>query len=398
MLSRSNNNLLFYSIILSVGATILPMLLSLVGLDAGAQIISLIKYFLIVVSSYFLLKYVSRNHLTVSIVEAIFIVWIIYLYISAIPNIIDPFKNYLFLKKFLSSTLFLYLVPLMMIAKLDIQFLKSLFKFSYWLMVFYLIFALLFANYNNEGFTVFVEGVIILMMTWPYHAPRKRFFIVLSFVVVIVGMMLASRRNRVVYYGGGLTLAVVINILSNDSYTSRKRVSLVVLTLAMGAGLYLASDFFLDFFDKMGKGMESREGIIELFVYDFNRSPSDWVFGRGLFGEFDGGILNSEDTGLRDAIENGYYLLILKGGWIWLGLLIAISINAIYKGFFKSKNLLCRGFAMIILLYYIDMVGFGVPQVSLKYYMVFIAIAGCNTKWLRECNDKYLASEIGLKN
>ena len=398
MYKQNGSILLFRAIVLSQIVSLLPMFLSVVGIGGESQIISLIKYFLMLLSTFYCLKYAINQHIKVSVIQMLFFVWITYLYISAIPNIIDPYRNHIQLKMFLTYIMFLYIIPVMMVAELDFVFLKKLFKFSYVLLLLYLAFALLFAKYDDEGFTILAEGVIILMMTWPYHKPKKRIVVILVFIITIVGMMIAARRNKVVFYGGGLVLALIINIISNSSYGSTKRVILVLLTLVFGISLYFAQSSFSLFFERMGTGMSSREDIIELFVDDFNNHPSDWVFGRGLYGSFYGGVLNTnEDLDTRDGIENGYLFLILKGGGVWLALVTLIAFNALYKGLFKSKNLLCKGFAMIILLYYIDMIGYGVPQISLKYIMVFIAIAGCNTPWLRECSDLYLEKQIGLK-
>lgn len=209
--------------------------------------------------------------------------------------------------------------------------------------------------------------------------------------------MLLGRRNKVVFYGGALVLSAIL-VLKNYNISSKITFRYIVLIILLSIGILAFLDKFTLFFDKVSLGMSSREQVIDDFFYDFNQHPSDWFWGRGIYGEFDGGVLNdSEDGASRDGIENGYLYLILKGGWLWLGLLILISINAIYKGLMKSKNMLCKGFAIIIILYFIDMIGFGIPGMTIKYMMVFIAIAGCNSPWLRQLNDSYLKEKIGLR-
>lgn len=349
------------------------------------------------IATILLLSYAIKHHLKLNRIQILFFIWVVYLYINAIPDIFNPDSNYINLKKFLTELMFLYAIPLFMIVEIDIAFLKKLFKFSYFLVIIYL-FTVVLGKGRSEWFTMLAEGVIILIMTWSYHAPRKNAAIITAVLVIIVFMMLAARRNKVVFYGGGLLFALIINLFSSNGYGFRQKLVLVLLMLLTGFVLYLNISSFGFFVERVGTGMDSREGIISLFKYDFNSHPSDWVFGRGLYGQFEGGVLaTNEETGLRDGIENGYYFLILKCGGLWLGLLTLIAINAIYKGLFKSKNLLCKGFAMIILLYYLDMIGFGIPQTSMKYIMVFISIAGCNTEWLRNCSNEYLSKEIGLK-
>ena len=213
--------------------------------------------------------------------------------------------------------------------------------------------------------------------------------------MAIVIMMLLARRNKVVFYGGGLGLAIILNVLKGN-LNSQTKALIIFSTLAGMIFIFNSGSLFDAFFNKMESGMSSRELVIEDFHNDFNRTPSDWIYGRGLFGEFDAGILNNEETGLRDAIENGYLTLILKGGWIWLGLLILISINSVYKGLFKSNNIFVKGCAFIILLYYLDMIGFGVPVASLKYIMVFLSISVCSSLRWRNYTDNELQEQLAI--
>lgn len=394
--TNNSSNTLYKVILWSQFVTLMSFGMSLIHFQK-TQVISLIGYLCMSIATILLLSYAIKHHLKLNRIQILFFIWVVYLYINAIPDIFNPDSNYINLKKFLTELMFLYAIPLFMIVEIDIAFLKKLFKFSYFLVIIYL-FTVVLGKGRSEWFTMLAEGVIILIMTWSYHAPRKNAAIITAVLVIIVFMMLAARRNKVVFYGGGLLFALIINLFSSNGYGFRQKLVLVLLMLLTGFVLYLNISSFGFFVERVGTGMDSREGIISLFKYDFNSHPSDWVFGRGLYGQFEGGVLaTNEETGLRDGIENGYYFLILKCGGLWLGLLTLIAINAIYKGLFKSKNLLCKGFAMIILLYYLDMIGFGIPQTSMKYIMVFISIAGCNTEWLRNCSNEYLSKEIGLK-
>jgi len=365
----------------------------------GSKALSVVNYFLMTLSVYYFIKYITKNHLPFSLVQKIFVLWIFVLFAMAIPDIVDPYRDYVHLKMFLSSILFLYTLPLLMTAEIDGKFIRQLFKFVFFLSILYIPSLLVVEEEkSHEWATVLAEGSLILLMTYPYHSSRKRFTIIGVILLTIVLMMLEARRNKVVYYGGGLVFALMINIFSNSNYSIGRKVILVLLCLSFGVGLYFSSAAFENFFYRVGTGFDSREDIIDLFVADFNKTPNDWIWGRGLYGQFEGGALSTyEDTGLRDGIENGYLYLVLKGGWIWLALLIIISIISIFKGLFKSNNLLCKGFAMIILLYYFDMIGFGIPQTTMKYIMIFVSIAGCNSEWLRQCSDRELAEEIGLK-
>ena len=367
-------------------------------------ILSVIKYSIMMLCSILLLKYAITYHQRIGIIRFLFIVWILYLLISSYSNLINPYKNHLYLKKFLSEYLFLYLIPLCMIIKFDLNTLKNLFLFSYWLSFIYLILAipvyvLTNNSFESESLSYLLGGSLMLMMTLPYHNIKKNWMVLLSIIVCIVIMMLLGRRNVVLYLGGGLCFAAILNIFGASKLTIRKnyRYIFIIVAIACLIGMYLFSSSFEFFFDRVATGMDSREIPIEWFFYDFNKTPTDWIFGRGIYGEVLAGVLAKDNTGLRDGIENGYLMLILKGGLIWLTLLILISLKSIYLGLFKSKNRLCKGFALIIILYFVDMIGFAIPGVYLKYIMIFIGISVCNSKYLRECSDDKLVEIIGLK-
>lgn len=252
-----------------------------------------------------------------------------------------------------------------------------------------------FKSYTNEYITFLLEGAIMLLFTFPYHRRKTMINTTLAVLIAIIIMMLLARRNRVVFFGGGLGLAIILNVLKGN-LNSKTKALIVFSTLAGMVFIFNSGSLFDAFFNKMETGMSSRDMVIDNFFSDFNRTPSDWIYGRGLFGEFDAGILNNEETGLRDAIENGYLMLILKGGWIWLGLLILISIRSIYQGLFKSNNIFTKGCACIILLYYLDMVGFGVPVASLKYIMVFLSISVCSSRTWRNYTDYELQDKLAI--
>ncbi len=340
----------------------------------------------------------------------ILFIWLIYLLMKSIPDLMDSNNNYLKFKQFFSSILSTYLFVFLIILKIDLQFIKTVFKLAYMFLLLYVIITLplfLYFSKNQEnGAELFgsllVGGAVILLMTISYHSYKNQFLILFAFVLVLIINIVLARRNQVLFFSSALFFAYLTSFLSKGMNIQKKIGNLFLLILITSGFIAIVSFSFSNpfnfFLERVGTGMESRIDIIELFTDDFNSHPTDWYLGRGVFGEFSGGELASDlDTGLRDGIENGYYFAILKGGWIYLGLLILISLSAIYKGLFKSGNLLVKGMASIILIYFIDMIGFGIPEVSLKYAMVFISIAGCNSKWLRECSDEFLMKEIGLK-
>lgn len=392
------NSVLMVQIMLMIDASF-----RLFGFETS-QALSLVRYMMYFFGVYWMFKDIRLNHVNIPLFYKIYLVWVLYILISALPELTNPMQNHIIFKSFISGKLFIYALPFLICTDIDLPFFKMVFRLSYYMIIAYMVLAIpiyithygLLTSYQNEAITFLLEGAILILMTLPYQRRKTITTTTIAVVMAIVIMMLLARRNKVVYYGGGLGLAIILNVLKGNLSSSRKA-SIIFATLIGFLFIFNSGGLFDAFFNKMDSGMSSREQVIEDFHSDFNNTPSDWIFGRGLFGEFDAGVLNdNENTGLRDAIENGYLMLILKGGWIWLGLLILISINSVYKGLFKSNNIFVKGCACIILLYYLDMIGFGVPTASLKYIMVFLSISVCSSPKWRAYSDDDIHNQLAI--
>lgn len=374
------------------------------GMETSKSL-SLLRYFFYFLGVIWIIKGIRDNHFKVPQIYKFFLCWVIIVILSALPKLLNPAQDYILFKSFISGKLFIYVLPFLICADLDASTIKSIFQLSFIMIICYLVlsipmyFADIVSSTSEIGLSEYIsflmEGSILLLMTCSYHRKGTVVISAISVLIVIIIMMLLARRNKVVFYGGGLGFAIILNIL-NGRIKVGDKILIIVATIVCFTFLYKSGDMFELFYTKMATGMSSREEVIEDFVRDFNQSPNDWVFGRGFFGEFDGGNLNNSETGLRDIIENGYLQLILKGGGIWLVLLFLISVKSVYCGLFKSNNIFVKGCACLILLYYLDMVGYGIPVASIKYILVFISISVCSSSKWRTYSDEELKKLISL--
>lgn len=370
----------------------------------SSQALSLIRYVFYFFGVYWIFKGLKDNHQHTSFLCFLFLLWNSYLILTSLPKLSNPMQNHVIFKQFISGKLFLYTLPFLICAEVDTSFFKMVFRLSYIMLIAYIILAIpvyysdstFITNGQSEYITFLAEGSIMLLFTFPYHRRKKIIHTTMAVLIAIIVMMLLARRNKVVFYGGGLGLAIILNVLKGN-LNSKTKAFIIFSTLAGMVFIFNSGSLFDAFFNKMETGMSSRDQVIDDFFSDFNRTPSDWIFGRGLFGEFDAGLLNNnENTGLRDAIENGYLQHILKGGWIWLGLFILISIRSIYQGLFQSNNIFVKGCALLLLLYFLDMIGFGVPVPSLKYILVFLSISVCSSRRWRNYTDNELQKQLAI--
>ena len=403
----SNNNSLFKAVFVIQIMLIIDLAVSFY-IGYSSQWFSFLRYVTFAVASYFIIKSLYTHHKKPDLITTLFLLWNVILIVMAIPDLKNGVRNYIYFKQFISGTFIIYLVSFLSIAVFNLQFFRSLFKLSYNLSIIYIVVTLLFFSFftqsikgGGESMTVLMYGTPILIMTFIYHSKRKQMFLMSGLILAIIVLMILGRRNGVAFFGSVMFFSFLINFTSKQNILHRKKRDLIFLFFVTAVFVLfvfsLFSSSFTLFFERLDTGMESREYVIEKFFDDFKYTPNDWISGRGIFGQFDGGANSDPETGLRDLIENGYLHLILKGGWIYLGLLILMSLKAMLLGFFKSRNLLTKGLASLILIYYIDMIGFGLPGIHLKYIMIFVAIAGCNSKTLRNYSDNFLSKKLGLK-
>jgi hypothetical protein len=128
---------------------------------------------------------------------------------------------------------------------------------------------------------------------------------------------------------------------------------------------------------------QSRSAVFDDFFEDF-KSPSDWIFGRGIEGRV---FRSIKSEGSLDIIEQGYLTIILRGGLLYLIPFVLIFINGIYLGLFKSNNDLTKGLAIIALLHLALMFYFNLPDYSTYYIFTWIAVVSCFNAKIRNYSD-----------
>jgi len=377
----------------------------------------LIRYSIISIGTFYFLKGIIHTNfqyksfgLLMKLISSLFLFWTIIIILRGFPQIIEGKFNYINLKLFISGQFFLFILPVIFIIEPDEFFLRKVLKFSYYITVIYLFFTLVLFRYFSSDSShgaelysmIFASSASLLLLTLSYHSLKVKWVTIITILIVLFLNAIFARRNQVTYYIAAIFFTVIVNIFTQSQFIRKRKISFII-------GLILATVFVVIFAifntnkfqlltEKVSTGMESREGIIDEFKNDVFSNSMDFAFGRGMNGVFKaGGLATNKEDGTRGGIENGFLNHILKGGWLYLGLLILISIPAIYLGFFRSNNILTKAFAAVILIYFIDMIGFGLPILALKYLNVWIGISVCLSKKFRNYSDEYLKSIVGIK-
>lgn len=315
----------------------------------------------------------------------------------------DSTRNYIKLKQFIGNKALLYSLPLLLLVKPNPEFWRSFIKYSYLLLFVFLSLLLLdlvpylTREKSPEGLIRASAGVSgFLLLISPYFKAVKRNLVLAIYLVSLLLMMYHARRNMVLYFGSFLIFYYYLSFFSNNVLFKVSRLRILSNTLFLGviAGLVfviLNPDFSL-FFERAETGMDSREGVIEDFFQDIIPFSNDFLFGRGMYGRVTSlqlGVDEYENLGggYREGIENGYLQLILNFGFIYLFLFVFLSLRAFFLGVTNSNNLLAKACGALVLINLVDMVGFGIPELTFRYFLLWLSLTFCYSRRFRKLND-----------
>jgi len=345
-----------------------------------------------------------------------FMIWIVIMVFRGIPDLFDSYQNYITLKRFLSEELLIYTFPLLMFINIEIEQLQKILKLNIVFGIFYLLISIIFFSYftqytsfenleftlNAEALMVFFpSSLILLLLTNNYHSKRVNAINLLIILFATFIAIILARRNKVLYFGTALLFAGFLVNFGNTLLLKKNRFLNFSITFFMiifslvFAGLNFSK--FTFFLERTETGIESRVDVIDDFFYDFNRTPQDWIIGRGIHGTFiSKGLSLSDIDDSRDLIENGILQLILKGGVIYISFVACIIFISFYNGFIRSKNILSKSMALILILYLVDLLGYGLSTSTFKYMVIFIAISVCNSPEIIKLSDSEILKKIRL--
>jgi hypothetical protein len=301
----------------------------------------------------------------------------------------------------------IYFSPILLLFPRNLLYIKKAINVILILGIIYTIYSILFIRHllmpyniqNSQDILEYFSKTLsipcgFVLLTYIYHSNKKN--LTALFVLILTFIFAIFRARRALAY---LVLwPIIITYIIYLNYSKRYILKfLIFLILASSITILVASwqnimGYLSDnsatswFIDRIGQ--DSRSEVEQYFFRDLK--PIDWIIGKGINGKyFCPGI--SEGVGqvsiYRSGIETDYLTIILKGGIIFLGLKLLIAIPAIFKGLFRSKNLLSKAAGIWILFYLIDLYPAPVTTFSLNYLLVWISIGICYSWKLRNMSD-----------
>ena len=298
-------------------------------------------------------------------------------------------------------TIFVYLVPLVMLFPRKLELYKRLFSFLVLYGAVFLIFCGIFqdtllspdwrnweAQYVIDCIFLFLAfPVSFLLVTYVYHTKKINYF---SFAVTIISLLLVIFRAR----RGAILMSVttLVGVLMVYLIHTKRTALIIFLSVffALIISVSMSNIQLPSMFDNLQQrgDDDTRTGVEVAMKADMN--PVQWIIGKGLNGTYYCTAVIDDPNNItfqRRVIETGYLQIILNGGLISLSLLILIIFPAIYKGLFNSSNILCKGAAIFMLLWVLYQYPRIVTSFSMYYVLIWISVGMCYSKAIRNMSD-----------
>jgi len=236
------------------------------------------------------------------------------------------------------------------------------------------------------GLTVF-----FILFTYKYNSKAAIYFILAAVGILLLLALVRARRGTLLMSALALIFAYFLFIGH-----SKQKLSIIIFSFLAGTLVLIFGLAFVEI-DNVGlfqlileRGFEdTRSGVEDCFYRDMGFK--DWIIGRGMNGEYYCPGVDPDDlTGYRPVIETDFLQTILKGGVISLALFLLISVPALFKGLFQSKNLLSKAAGLWILHSILNMYPTAIMTFTMQYLLFWTAIAICYSKLIRNISDELL--------
>lgn len=312
------------------------------------------------------------------------------------------------LKNFMQSgyVFWPFIIPLFIFFNKNITTFGLFFKWIYYSGLFFLVItlifpSLLFHRLTAETLISLVVPCGFLILNATYLSNRK---VNISFIIIFISILFLTylaRRSSLVTLLGFVISGYFLNLMNKSKSKLFRYFPLIIIISAF----LLSSQYFNNYrevlFNKITLRFseDTRTDVFGMFFYDLK---DNMLFGKGMNGtyycpfvsdiEVDG--VNFEAVEYRNIIENGYLQLLLTGGVVHIIIFLLVLLPAAILGIFKSSNQFSMACGVLILLWLLDMVIYGLPRLSLHYIVVWICVGICFKSSIRRMTNDEILKEF----
>jgi hypothetical protein len=274
-----------------------------------------------------------------------------------------------------------WLTPLAVVFGFNIYHWLSLFNFLSKLLLMAVIASLGALFYSiNEAFSV-MEWLLffpVILLTYFYQRKTNRHILILAIPAYLLLSYVVSERSSILFLGL-MIIFVTLESLRQSGYNLYIKTSLIITTIVIGALMVIpVNNLITDITQNQEATADTRTFLFEELYADM--SDHDLLVGRGALGtyhstyfEYTAELGLAGDSPTRSIVEVGYLQMILKGGYIMMGLYLLILVPAAYLGIFKSNNIIARMSGYLILSYLLLWMITYPPTISPEYILLWMA-------------------------
>ncbi len=314
-----------------------------------------------------------------------------------------------------------YLTPLVLLYSVRFKDIKNVYRICYyasWIAIFFVLINfkeifltshvnLLGASWEDTSFQLnlgqipgyFVLPSSLILLSYKFMPKKYLSINNLAFILSLGTSISYGRRSFVAFHLIIVVLWLLTYLSSNKTRSWKKSLIILgIIILIFSISFFMSNLSLFEIFSER-LGADTRSGVEEYFSASFKGKPNDWIFGRGIFGKYYCPIASiSEDQNYRTVIETGYMQFILNGGLIILALYVFILLRAVYLGFFRSNNALCKALALFLLASLLFLRSGNSLEFTLKGVMIWLAVTICYSKaWRLKLLNKHLLNLKTLK-
>lgn len=407
-----NLNIFWIGVILYSGGYVFSSsLYSLAAAFQGLQIIGLAGIV------YGLANFVATAKLNwyLQLLLIVYLLWQVFFLVRGNYEDIDyeDFKSLLFNGNY---GIFCAIVPLAVLLPVSLNNIKKLFDASFIVAVFYIIFSVVLLNELRNPdpmdavarealemsvkFLAFPIGFILF--NFDLHSNRRKVLALVVFGMSIVFAIIRARRGILMMDGIVIAFAFAFYFFKSSKKLGWSLA--IIYMLILGYQFYMVEyslskvSLFGNLFER---GMENTRQYVENCFFR-SMSTMDWIIGKGFNGGYKCPGIDEEvfEGAIRTVIETDYLQLILTGGFVNLGLLLAIILPAVFFGFFQSSNIFCKKAATWIVIWLIFLYPSNAYTFSIFHISMWLMVAICYNSKFRSLSDQiitnYFTKEIKL--
>jgi len=237
----------------------------------------------------------------------------------------------------------------------------------------------------------------VLLLTYFYQRKGIRLVVYLSIITLLILSYFSSQRAHLLFFGLSLGF-YILEYYRQPLIKLIRKITLSFKLIFVMISMIMAVIYGSSYIFNKTMLQDTRTFLaVELFL---DTSPEERIIGRGVLGTYyspyfkhwnktnEGG-----DDPTRSVNEIGYLHMLLKGGYIMIGLYLLILLPAAFLGIFRSRNIIARMSGYFILLYLFLWLISYYPVYSAEYILLWMAAGTCISPQVRKIPN----SEILIK-